>query len=121
MVPLWTLFFAIVSCTGCSDENNGCFYFCMGAGSDSSTAPTGFDKQIDLGTSTLHKWYQHGADNYSFLIIIHIRASEDIRDMGQQDTLPQYGVKMQQRILFINIRHIHVPAMIVPILQMFYF
>lgn len=41
--------------------------------------------------------------------------------MGQQDTLPQYGVKMQQRILFINIRHIHVPAMIVPILQMFYF
>lgn len=66
MVPLWTLFFAIVSCTGCSDENNGCFYFCMGAGSDSSTATTGFDKQIDLGTSTLYKWYQHGADNYSF-------------------------------------------------------
>jgi hypothetical protein len=38
----------------------------MGAGSDSSTATTGFDKQIDLGTSTLYKWYQHGADNYSF-------------------------------------------------------
>lgn len=43
-----------------------CFYFCMGAGSVSSTTTTGFDKQIDLGTSTLHKWYQDGVDSYSF-------------------------------------------------------
>lgn len=43
-----------------------CFYFCMGAGSDKDVMSTGFEQQIDLGTSTLNKWYQDGVDNYTF-------------------------------------------------------
>ncbi|MDE6739260.1 MAG: hypothetical protein K2K07_09210 [Lachnospiraceae bacterium] len=43
-----------------------CFYFCMGAGSKTSAQTTGFDRQIDLGTSTLQEWYQEGVDNYDF-------------------------------------------------------
>lgn len=46
--------------------SNNCFYFCMGAGSASSTSGTGFDSQVNLGTKTLHDWYQKGIDDYTF-------------------------------------------------------
>lgn len=46
--------------------SNKCFYFCMGAGSNTSPQTTGFDRQVDLGTSTLREWYQEGVDNYAF-------------------------------------------------------
>lgn len=55
---------SLVSNKHIKDElSNTCFYFCMGAGSSKTKS---FDQQIDLGTSTLHKWYQQGIDNYSF-------------------------------------------------------
>lgn len=41
------------------------FWFCMGAGSTSSTNTTGFEGQIKEGTRILKKWYDDG-DNYSF-------------------------------------------------------
>ena len=46
--------------------SSSCFYFCMGAGSSSSSSTTGFQNQIDLGTSTLQKWYEDGNNNYAF-------------------------------------------------------
>lgn len=48
------------------DMSSRIFYFCMGAGSSKSATSTGFENQINLGTSTLQKWYQEGIDNYSF-------------------------------------------------------
>lgn len=58
---------SLVSSSRANDKlSSHYFYFCMGAGSNSSTTTTGFDQQINLGTSTLHKWYQDGVNNYSF-------------------------------------------------------
>lgn len=58
---------SLVSSYHASDSlSSKCFYFCMDAGSNSSTTTTGFDEQIKLGTSTLQKWYQDGVDNYTF-------------------------------------------------------
>ncbi len=58
---------SLVSSYHANDKlSSKCFYFCMGAGSDKGATSTGFDNQIDLGTSTLNKWYQDGVDNYTF-------------------------------------------------------
>lgn len=58
---------SIVSAAHADDFlSNKCFYFCMCAGSNTSPQTTGFDRQVDLGTSTLQKWYQDGVDNYTF-------------------------------------------------------
>ena len=63
------------------------FYFCMGAGSSSSTTNTGFDAQIDYGTSILHKWYQYGIDNYSFPYYYSNSGFRGYRGYGTTDYL----------------------------------
>ena len=87
----------MVSSYHASDSlSSKCFYFCMGAGSNSSTTTTGFDEQIKLGTSTLQKWYQDGVDNYTFPYCYSNTGFRGYRDMDQQAILLIYGATMQQ-------------------------
>ena len=76
----------------------------------------GFDQQIDLGTSTLNKWYQDAVDNYTFPYYYSNTGFRGYKGYGSTGYSTAIWCDNA-----VSIHHIRVAVMIVLILETFYF